>query len=188
MRLAVTIALALSAASARAGDSTAPRAAGVELDLLPPIMSAAAGGVGLSGQVWAGQDRWRVRLVGARILFPDALGPPEPFEAQQLAAAAFIVDRFFEDGFVGPWVGAGAEYWRSSVGHEGVAARSQWTSPVLTTGAGYVWRFWRGLYLNPWGAVHWTAREATVSIAGDEWTPRRISAEVSLKVGWCFGR
>jgi hypothetical protein len=84
-------------------------------------------------------------------------------------------------------VGAGAEYWWSSVGHSGTAARSEWSSPVLTAGAGYVWRFWRGLYLNPWGAVHWTARGSTASIAGDEWTPRRVSAEVSLKVGWTFG-
>lgn len=184
-RGAVTLLLLLAPL---AGAAQAPdRAAGVELDLLPPVMSAFAGGLGLSGQVWGGEGRWRARAVGARILFPDALGPQRPFEGQRLVAAAVIVDRFFEDAFRGPWVGAGVEYWWSSVGREGTAERASWSSPVLTAGAGYVWRFWRGLYLNPWCAAHWTAREEKVSIAGDAWTPRRLSAEASLKVGWAWG-
>jgi hypothetical protein len=184
MRLGVIVAALCAFSSALAEEGARDRALGVELDLLPPVMSAVAGGVGLSGQLWAGQDRWRARLVGARILFPDALGPPSPFEAQRLAVAAVIVDRFFGHGFQGPWVGAGAEYWWSSVGHEGTGSRSAWSTPVLTAGAGYVWRLWRGLYLNPWGAVHASTRDVTVTLAGDEWRPRRVSGEVSLKVGW----
>lgn len=187
MTRGLLVAVLLTVSSARAAEGAPSRAAGAELDLLPPVISAVAGGVGLSGQLWAGQDRWRVRLVGARILFPDALGPPEPFRGQRLAVGALIVDRFFFDGFRGPWVGAGVEYWWSSVGHEVTGSRTEWATPVLTAGAGFVWRFWRDFYLNPWGAVHWSTRGSSVSIAGDDWTPRRLSAEVSLKVGWSFG-
>jgi hypothetical protein len=187
VRIRIAVMLLLVASLAHAAEGAPARAGGVELDLLPPVMSAVAGGVGLSGQAWGGQDRWRARVVGARILFPDALGPPKPFGEQRLAVVAVIVDRFFEDDFRGPWVGAGAEYWWSSVGHDATAARASWESPVMTAGAGWVCKVWHGLYLNPWGAAHWSARDATPTLAGDRWAPRRFSAEASLKVGWSFG-
>ena len=159
-------------------------ALGVEVDLLPPVMSAVAGTAGFSGQAWAGEGHWRLRLVGAHFRYPDGLLDSDAFSRRDATVLALICDRFLLPGFRGPWVGAGAEIWWSSIGDVAGPQRADWTQAVLTVGGGYVWKVWGNLYLNPWAAAHWTTTDRTLTLYGNTFHPARLSAEASLKVGW----
>ncbi len=160
-------------------------AVGVELDLLPIVLSAMDGEVGRSLQVWAGRGRNRVRLVTALVHFPDAL-TGAPFRDRDLTAMALVYDRFFREGFRGPWVGAGAEVWWTDVGTELGPERRERVSPVATAGAGWVFPVWRGLYLNPWAAGHAVMGERTIELRGARYRMRAVEGEISLKVGWAY--
>jgi hypothetical protein len=189
--LALASAPATAAPPGPAGDPAAPpdvtgTAIGFELDLLPPVMSAAAGAVGFSAQAWAGVGSWRVRLLAARLRYLDSLVGSDAFRDMDTTAAAVVCDRFFQPGFRGPWVGGGAELWWSSVGHPAGPSRAAWTDAVLTLGAGYVWKVAGEVYLNPFAAAHWAPAERSVTLYGDVFRPRRLSGEVSLKIGWSF--
>jgi hypothetical protein len=180
---AVAVGPARAAGDAPAG---APLAVGVELDLLPVALSAIDGQVGGGANVWIGRDRVRLRAVGAYIAFPPGALTPSGFEDRELTVAAGIVDVFLQPGFEGPWAGAGLERWWSRSGSPAGPGTASWSSWVATLGGGFVWKVWRGLYLNPWAAGHLLLSEPEVMLYGATWKPARLSAEVSLKLGWQF--
>lgn len=161
-------------------------ALGLELDLLPTVLSAIDGQFGIGGNVWVGYDRLRLRAVGTNVHFPPGFLTPEGFENRQLAVAAGIVDYFFLPGFEGPWIGAGLEYWWNTIGSPSGPATASWNSWVGTVGAGYVWKVWGNFYLNPWAAAHLLFSRPEVTLYGATWTPAPLTAEVSLKIGWFF--
>lgn len=156
---------------------------GAELDLLPVAISAADGEVGGALQLWAGQGRARVRLVTAILHFPDSL-TDAPFRDRDLTVLALIYDRFFRDGFRGPWIGGGLEVWWTDIGTELGPERAERTNPVATLGAGWVFPVWRGLYLNPWAAGHVQLGNPEIELRGERFRPPRVQAEASLKIGW----
>jgi hypothetical protein len=187
-------AVLLCAAAARAeggaaqGDEGKARrlvALGAEMDLLPTMASALDGELGGSLQGWAGHGRNRLRVVAARLHYPDGL-TAAPFADHQSTVAALLFDRFFQDGFRGPWVAVGLEYWWSRIGLAASSERGTWSTPVATAGAGWVFPLWRGLYVNPWGAVHLPFDTGEVHVGSATYKPRSVEAEVSLKVGWSF--
>jgi hypothetical protein len=165
------------------------RAFGVAVDLLPIVLSAAAGEVGLSGQIWAGVDHFRFRLAGARIAVPNGIAAKNGFEDQTLLVAAGIVDYTFGPHFDGWWVGFGLEYWDSTMA---IAASpgttAAWEALMATFGGGYIFRFGRSVhfYLEPWGGLHLRMTPARLSYNGETYTPQRVQAEVSLKLGVFF--
>jgi hypothetical protein len=159
---------------------------GMEVDLLPTVLSATAGELGGSGNVWIGLDRIRLRAVGSYIAFPQGFLTPSGFADRELTVAAGIVDYFFLPRFRGPWFGAGLEYWWNKVGSPAGPATASWSSGVFTVGSGFVWQFWGNLYLNPWAAGHLLLSRPEVTLYGATWTPAPLTAEVSLKVGWSF--
>jgi hypothetical protein len=175
-------ALALAGSPARAADLR-PDAAGLEVDLLPTISSAAAGEAGGALQAWVGTSGHRLRLVGAHLHYPDAF-VSKPFAERSATVVAVLYDRFFRDDYTGPWVAAGAEYWWSRIGLASRADRGSWGTPVATVGAGWVFPIWRGLYLNPWAAGHAPLDTGRVTVGAEQYKPRAFEAEVSLKVGW----
>jgi len=184
----VLLAAAAAAGPARAEEAPGPSrvALGAELDLLPVVLSAADGRLGAGANVWAGRGHIRLRAVGTYVAFPPGALTPSGFEDRELAVAAGIVDVFLEPGFVGPWLGAGLESWWNRIGSPAGPGTASWTSGVATLGGGWVWRFWRGAYLNPWAAGHLLLSSPEVSLYGATWTPSRLTGEVSLKLGWQF--
>jgi len=183
--LAATLSAAAPARGASADPLTDPlrNIVGAEMDLLPVAISAADGEVGGALQLWAGRGRNRVRLVTAILHFPDSL-TDAPFRDRDLTVMALIYDRFFRDGFRGPWIGGGAEVWWTDVGTELGPERAERVNPVATVGAGWVFPVWRGLYLNPWAAGHLLLGNREIELQGERYRPRRIEGEVSLKIGW----
>ncbi len=178
----LVLVLLLAPAPAR---GAASEAAGVEIDLLPIVASAIDGELGGSLQLWARRGQDRLRLVGAALHFPDAL-TAAPFADRRNAAVALIYDRFLLAEGTGPWIGAGVEYWWNSIGLEAGTARGTWQTPVLTAGAGWIFQVWRGLYLNPWGALHVPLQNGEVQVGAERYQPKAIEGEVSLKIGWSF--
>jgi hypothetical protein len=189
VRLTAAFLTAIAAvAPAQAGEGATPEATavGAEIDLLPTVLSAADGRLGGGANVWAGRGRVRLRAVGTFIAFPPGALTPSGFEDRELVVAAGIVDVFLRPGFSGPWLGAGFERWWNRIGSPAGPDTASWTSWVATLGGGYVWKFWRGVYLNPWAAGHLLLSEPAVTLYGATWKPTRLSGELSLKIGWQF--
>jgi hypothetical protein len=180
--LVLAAALALAARPAAALDLR-PDAAGLEVDLLPTLSSAAAGEAGGALQAWVGASSNRLRLVGAHLHYPNAF-VSRPFADRSATVVALLYDRFFRDDYSGPWVAVGAEYWWSRIGLKSGEGRGRWSTPVATVGAGWVFPIWRGLYLNPWAAGHAPLAASRVGAGAESYQPRAFEAEVSLKVGW----
>ena len=181
--------MAISAVgSALAADDSAPEGTvvGAEIDLLPTVLSAADGRLGGGANVWVGRGHVRLRAVGTFIAFPPGALTPSGFEDRELTVAAGIVDVFFRPEFSGPWLGAGLEHWWNRIGSPAGPDTATWSSWVATLGGGYVWTFWRSLYLNPWAAGHLLLSEPEVRLYGATWKPTKLSGEVSLKIGWLF--
>jgi hypothetical protein len=185
-RVAVLATLVLFADRSKAEDLVpggSRVAIGGEIDLLPVVLSAADGQLGGGVNVWIGRDRVRLRAVGTYIAFPPGALTPSGFEDRQLTVAAGIVDVFFRPGFSGPWLGAGLEHWWNRIASPAGPGTASWSSGVVTLGAGYVWKFWRGVYLNPWGAGHLLLSRPEVTLYGVTWKPQALAGEVSLKIG-----
>jgi len=167
------------------------RAVGLTVDLLPIVLSATAGQGGLSGQVWAGFDHVRLRLVGARLALPNWLAAKDGFEDQTTLAVAAIADYVFGDHFDRWWIGAGLEWWHNSIGQQDVPGRRvAWDAGVATMGGGYIWPLLGDrdvhFYLEPWGAAHVRWSAASPTLEGRTYAPPRVNAELSLKLGVFF--
>lgn len=163
------------------------RAVGLTLDLLPIVLSASTGELGASGQVWAGLGHFRGRLVAARLSFPGWLAGGDGFEHQRTSVGAVLVDYVFGDHFDKWWVGTGFEVWHSSIGNERFPdSRASWNTPIWTVGGGYIAPIVGNFYLEPWAAAHVALTDASASIGGETYAPRRLNGEVSLKVGIFF--
>jgi hypothetical protein len=169
-----------------AAEQPAPRAIGFTIDLLPIVLSATAGEVGASGQVWLGYGHFRFRLVGAHIAFPNWLAGGDGFEDQRTNVGALLCDYVFGDHFNGAWLGTGLEYWHSTIGLEGTELRTSWGTVVWTLGGGYIFPIVGNFYVEPWGAGHVALSRPTPSIGDKTYHPPRLNAEVSLKIGIFF--
>jgi hypothetical protein len=162
------------------------RAVGAIVDLFPIVLSATAGEVGLSGQLWLGIDHVRLRLVGARIAVPNGIAANDGFEDQLLLVAAGIVDYTFGSHFDGWWLGAGVEYWDGTMSIvESPGSTASWQALMTTFGGGYIFRFGKSVHfcLEPWAGLHLRMTPAKLTFDDEAYTPQRVSATVSLKLG-----
>lgn len=154
--------------------------AGVEADVLPYV----TGGWYASG--WVGYDRFRLRLVVARVNPPDFTLEDEFTDAETRAYAA-LLDYFLRPAFGGPWIGGGIEHWDNRVGHPDESATGTYHNWMATVGGGWVFGLGRHLYLNPWAAGHWRIAGDTQTFVGSRlFEPRKALAEASVKIGWGF--
>ncbi len=157
--------------------------AGMELDALPYL----TGGYSFAG--WLGKGTVRLRAVYARFHSPSFI-TPEGFDELATDAGVLLLDYFpaAENGeFDRWWLGGGLEYWRNSVRHVQSHTEASYDNVIVTIGGGHVWKVWRGLYVNPWAAVHFavTGRDEQ-RIGGAAYTPKSFFYEASFKIGWCL--
>lgn len=133
---------------ARAQDTTASQrratAVGIEIDVLPYILS------GYYGSVWVGQGQWRARAVISRSTLPSFV-VQDGFEDHRIDVVAALVDHFLQRRFRGWWVGGGAEYWDNDVRSKANGQSASWDNVALTAGGGYVWKFHGKLLPEPVG-------------------------------------
>lgn len=158
-------------------EETKFRAIGAELDALPYLSG------GYYASLWYGVDQFRFRGVIASTTVPEFMNC-SCIETHRINAGAFIVDYFFKESFEGWWLAAGYEYWDNWVTPKEEQER-YFVNHVLTVGGGFVWKFWGGLYLNPWVAGH-ISISGTEPVAMDGWSyyPKVFVPEVSIKLGY----
>lgn len=171
-------------ASYAQGDKSSGRsvAIGVELDALPYITG------GYYGSLWVGHNQMRYRAVVASVTTPDFM-VKEGFTNNEIQAYAFIVDYFFNPNFEKWWIGAGMEYWDGSIQTDAEQETATYSQTVFTVGGGYVWKFHKNFYLNPWAAFHVrVAGDREVSVDDKVYEPSAFTPEASLKLGWYFAR
>jgi hypothetical protein len=153
---------------------------GLELDALPYISG------GYYGSVWYGFDHFRIRGVVTKTSVPEFI-LPEDYKNNRLKVFAFIVDYFPQLEFQGWWIGSGIEKWNATIEHEDESVAPSYSNTVFTIGGGYVWKFHKNFYLNPWGAAHVIITGAKeVAVGVHIYKPAVFTGEVSLKVGWHF--
>jgi hypothetical protein len=155
---------------------------GIELDALPYITG------GYYGSLWIGRNHMRYRAVLANVNTPDIM-VEDGFTNNEIQAYAAIVDYFFKPNFERWWIGAGIEYWDGSIQTDAALETATYSQTVFTLGGGYVWKFHKNFYLNPWVAFHARlAGDREVSVNEKVFEPATFTPEASLKVGWYFGK
>jgi hypothetical protein len=159
---------------------------GVAIDLLPPIMSAATGHFGYSGQLWYGYKKFRVRGVIAGFHMPDKLMGNEDFTDLRTTATALIFDYFKDYNFHGWWIGGGFEMWNNTINSKTDNNDYSFKNYVATAGVGYIFKVYKNFYVEPWGALHYVLNNETVSVGDTEYKTKKFQGEVSLKIGWHF--
>ena len=156
---------------------------GGEVDALPYATG------GYYGSVFAGRNGWRCRGVAARAKVPSLM-VADGFRDKRTDAYAVLVDRFFgakREKLEGFWIGAGAEYWRNRIRTEESPEYSKYSNFILTVGGGYVWKFSRHFYLNPWAGGHFVAGGSrSIQGSGKTYEQRAFTPEASVKIGFTF--
>jgi hypothetical protein len=159
---------------------------GVAIDLLPPILSATTGHFGYSAQVWYGYNKNRLRGVVAGFHVPDKIMGNENFKDLKTTATALIYDRFKNNNFQGWWLGAGIEFWNNTITSNTDYKDYSFNNYVATTGMGYIFKVYKNLYIEPWGAIHYVLNDEKVVVGNTEYQSNKFQGEVSLKIGWAF--
>jgi len=152
---------------------------GVEVDVLPYISK------GWYASGWVGLDKYHIRIrpVFAKVNVPSFLYDEE-FDRNTLQVYALIVDYFFKPDYKGFWVAPGIEYWNGEV-EDNFNNTSTYDELVFTVGGGYVWKFPKNFYLNPWVAFHLhMAGDRDVSVGEEVYRTSIFTPEASLKLGW----
>lgn len=154
---------------------------GLEIDALPYITG------GYYGSSWLGWRNFRLRGVISRVKLPEFVLPKD-FSAWEIDVLAVIFDFFprATGKYQGPWLGAGYEYWESAITVKGPKRTGATAHHILTLGGGYVHKFSGHLYVNLWGAGHYTLSGTELQVNGESYKIPPFQGEVSLKLGWIF--
>lgn len=153
---------------------------GLETDALPYITG------GYYGSLWIGHKHFRYRAIITEITTPEFF-VEDGFTNNKINSYTAIVDYFFKPGFKKWWVGAGVEYWKGSIQTDAQISTAKYSNTIVTAGTGYVWKFYKNFYLNPWAALHVRVVGGDkVKVDSKEFNPPVITPEVSLKTGWHF--
>lgn len=128
----------------------------------------------------------RYRAIVTKITTPDFF-LKDGFRNNEIQSYTAIADYFFKPEFKKWWVGAGLEYWKGSIQTDAKLLTAKYSNTIITAGTGYVWKFYKNSYINPWAALHASvAGESNVRVDDREFTPPAITPEISLKIGWHF--
>ncbi|WP_420399643.1 hypothetical protein [Flagellimonas sp.] len=153
---------------------------GFELDAVPYLFE------GYYGSVWVGHDHFRYRAVITKIETPSFI-LEDGFTNNEMKVYAAIVDYFFKPGFEGWWIGPGLEYWDATIQTDAKLETAAYNNTIFTLGGGYVWKFHKNFYLNPWAAVHLRiAGDKEVRVDQSLYETPLLIPEISLKLGWHF--
>lgn len=153
---------------------------GVEVDALPYLTG------GYYGSIWAGHNHVRYRAIITQVTTPSFM-LEDGFANNKIQCYTAVADYFFGRNFQKWWVGSGVEYWRGSIQSEQKLSTARYSNVILTAGGGYVWKFFRNFYINPWVAIHTrVAGDSHVLVDGLRFHPARLTPEFSVKIGWKF--
>lgn len=152
---------------------------GSETDLVPFITG------GYYGSFWVSYENFRLRTILADVNMP-AFMTPNGFDEHEVKANAVTLDYFFKKDLTGFWIAGGIEFWKNRVRNELNFVSEKFNSTILTFGAGYVIDVWENIYINPWGAIHYSLSKNEKIIGGELFKEKELLPEFSLKIGYRF--
>lgn len=161
-------------------------ALGFNVDLFPIVASAAQGKFGFSGQLQYAIDHVQLRYVGARMRQPDFIIDADNFKHLDTTVLALLIDYFWRDDLSGFWVCSGFELWLNEISHNNTSQRASWNNAIWTMGGGYVWKFYKNFFLNPWLGLHLRLNNPGIELAGARYRPMAVLANGSIKIGFTF--
>jgi hypothetical protein len=154
---------------------------GGEIDVLPFATK------GYYGSVFAGHSGWRFRGVAARSTTPSFM-VSSGFRDKRTDAYAVLADRFLgarRQNLEGFWIGGGGEYWRNRIRTNESSEFAHYGNFVLTLGGGYVWKFSKHFYINPWAGAHFVVTGSRdIPVSGTTYHQSAFTPEVSIKLGF----
>ncbi|MFP2996853.1 hypothetical protein ABN763_13130 [Spongiivirga sp. MCCC 1A20706] len=153
---------------------------GFELDAVPYIFK------GYYGSIWVGHNHFRYRAVITKIETPDFI-LEDGFTNNEMNVYAVIADYFFKPDFEGWWIGPGLEYWDATIQTDAKLETAAYNNIIFTLGGGYVWKFYKNFYLNPWVAGHLRiGGDKNVIVDQSTFETKLLIPEISIKLGWHF--
>lgn len=161
---------------------TVSEAFGLEVDVTPFILK------GYMGTAWIGVEKFRLRVSYAESVLPQFI-VDDDVSQESLTVFAVNTEIFYNQSFDGFWFGPGLGIWNSKYRFNGVEEDSTNRSFVFTFGAGYNKYLWKNLYVAPWAALHTRFTGMDPRFRGrQEYSPMRFTPEISVKLGWRFGK
>lgn len=180
MYLLVLLILLSAFANAQTKENNSKLSIGTEADVLPYITG------GYYGSVWASKNHFRYRAVVTNVTTPEFM-LKDGFSNNKMMVYAALVDYFFKPEPEKWWIGSGFEYWDAEIQTSQKRSTVKYNNTMFTFGGGYIWKFYKNFYLNPWAAVHLRiAGDKSVMVDGKEFKPSQLIPEGSLKIGWYF--
>lgn len=167
-------------ANAQTKENKSTLSIGAEVDVLPYITG------GYYGSVWASKKHFRYRAVITNVTTPEFM-LKDGFGNNKMMVYAALVDYFFKPVPEKWWIGSGFEYWDAEIQTSQKLSKAKYNNTMFTLGGGYVWKFYKNFYLNPWAAAHVRiAGDKSVMVDGEKFEPSLFIPEASLKIGWYF--
>ncbi len=171
-------------------DAHVPRthkaAIGIAIDPFPVIMSAVDARFGLSVQPWFGIGYVKVRIDISHIRIPNAIAGTKYFFKNEVNSAGIVGEGFFNKNFDGFKVGTGFGLWDTTVSHRYFSKRGKSISAYWTIEGGYVWRFYKTLYIEPCIALNVMLSKNTISLYCNSYKQFPVFGEITLKFGLYF--
>lgn len=154
---------------------------GVEVDLLPYINGGNYIGAFVS------ENGLKYRLVRAETNLPEFI-LDDNIDNVELEVYAFIIDYYFDkSNYEGLWIGAGFEYWQSSIDEKNGVKDVNLKQKIFTLGGGYVFRISDNFYINPWAAIHIDMGSDDYKMVGStKYKIQDILPEASIKLAYYF--
>jgi hypothetical protein len=161
-------------------------ALGVAIDPFPIIVSSVDGRFGLSVQPWFGIDYVKVRIDITHIRIPNAITGTKYFYKNELNIAGIVAEGFFNKNFDGFRIGTGFGVWDTTISHRYFNKKGKTISAYWTIEGGYVWKFYKTLYIEPCLALDVPLSENKIKLYGFTYRQLPVFGEISLKFGLYF--
>jgi hypothetical protein len=162
----------------RSGHGQTYYACGAEANIIPYLSG------GYSGTLWWGINHIRISGTFAKTNTWNIF-VPSGFENNVVQSYALNGEYFFSPAFKNLWAGGGAEYWQGAVDNADDHAHGEYTNYMLTVGAGYVIKIWKGIYVNAAGSVHLVvAGGKVVEVGNATFNANTIVPDVAIKIGY----
>jgi len=156
----------------------------VDLEVEP--LAYAFGGAGGHVAVQAGTWKYEVEVFGLEI--PESLHGNDGFTASPLGTELHV-ERFFDDGPGGFYVGPEAGIVQLDVTHRASGTSEQHTRYSIGVRGGYQWYPGLGnLYVSPVVGVSYTLNADAIEIAGDSFSSAPVGPWGTVGIGWSFSR
>ena len=158
-------------------------ALGVNLDPFPTIISAFSREFGLEIQPWFGIDHYKIRFDIAHMRVPDTIAGTKYFYKNSCNSFSVMAEYIFGNNFDGFHIGAGIGVWHNTIRHKYFNVHGNIILPFLKIEGGYIWKFYKNLYLEPCAALDIMLMHKTISIYGFTYKPLPAAGEISVKFG-----